>query len=523
MLDSSGQDRLHLCAASPWDKAVAALFGRDGCDLDGLAWHYLDDLTVGDSYLQVVNSPAPTIVQSGVVVSSPYDDGIEFDGDANYPRGVALSAIERRIGVTLWPLPLTIDEPKILAAIYSAIGDELDEPTPWREIDKSPCPSLPSPANGPSDDYGCPCCDRTDIPLELHHTGDATGQELAHVGTIFVCGRCHALLHSPLPPVLADLVFDGRPPCPSCSAIRSNIVINGMPPGPPPPGYVTTGCTPLQPEDDYGCARCGFAWSEEDRYFPRVHAASPGERVRARIALITPNPESEEFDLRQPGRLVVGRMPENSPPPGLTPAWASTGESELLIGDDHRIYDVDPRSIRHLDPDPDRVPGLAPPLTTPHVRAELLARLENPDGDVTLCTSRITSNVATLLASLANLTEVDWYLLTRLSSPGHIDGELSTDGLRELLDAGVSIVDHPGLSTEAYVVGDGFAVIGTVELDPATADASRVDDVELAVQVPHTEVSRVQQVLDTWWFNGIEVDATNLDQLRQATQHVRED
>lgn len=81
--------------------------------------------------------------------------------------------------------------------------------------------------------------------------------------TAMVCSPCHRALHTVGAAQLSDIVYDRRPPCPACGAHRAAIPITGMLPGPPPPGYIATGCVIFtdDPAPDYQCQLCGHEWN----------------------------------------------------------------------------------------------------------------------------------------------------------------------------------------------------------------------------------------------------------------------
>jgi len=84
--------------------------------------------------------------------------------------------------------------------------------------------------------------------------------------------------------------------------------------------------------------------------FPQVTDAAEYGRVRARINATPPHPEIEHVELRQPRRLVMGRYEPSVPHGSVAPAWDDGGVRHLLIGDDRRIYEVDPETVRMTEP-----------------------------------------------------------------------------------------------------------------------------------------------------------------------------
>lgn len=507
--------RLQLGIARPWRAATAALRGDDTVDLTGLQWHFPDGAAAGDTYIQFVDSPALAAVELGVVTDASEGQGIALDSYDSFPTGISLHAVERRLGRTLPALPTTIDDPLLTEEITNAVRQESVRPTSWRQLDDHYCRPHSHPAVWPSEAYGCACCHRLGLTLEPHeHVDDPD-----HLGTLFVCEQCHDLLHAPLPPDPAELIYADRPLCPSCSARRADEVITGMPPGPPTLGYHTAGCVIVGLPDDFTCQACGLFWADDDRYFPRASVPGPDVRVRARLEDHSGSHDGVDSALYEPGRLVFGRLAQDAPPPGLVPAWGPP-QHVVLLGEDHRVYNVDPASVRHLDPDTEKVHQMRSPSVITQAGDELFSRLEDPAGDVTLCAPFLTSAIATRLADLAQDSEVDWYLLTHLDAQAAANGYQSVDGLRALLDAGVHMVNYPRLHAKAYVIGNDFALIGSANLTATGLGEGTSANAELSIIVPESEIDSVQQILDQWWDHGEEIDEATLDRLAERARRL---
>lgn len=510
--------RLHLGVVSPWRKAVSALFGDGRADFGDLQWELPENCEPGDSVLHVVCSPQPTIIEWDFVEAGPGgSDDVEFDCTRFYPDGVSLAAVERRLGFSLPTPPGTVD-PARVGEVERAVAAEEADPTSWRLLGPVRCDDPMFDNDQPAPDYGCPGCDDDEVTLERHVVDfdDETGGGR----TVFVCSRCHDRFHTPVPPSLADVVGTGRPPCPSCSAQHTLKVIWGFPPGPPPPGYEVAGCIIPDVPEDYACGDCAFSWAEDDARFPLVTDPAQYGRVRARIDSTTPHPESEHIELRQPGRLVVGRYEPSVPHGSVAPAWGDSGVRHLLMGEDRRLYEVDPQTVRLTEPAIPSLGGIHSPRIVDRAGIELFAALESPTGEVTLSSPFLTLGIATRLAALARRSTVDWYLLTRLDARAVANGVLTVEGLRRLLAAGVAIADCPGLHGKAYVVGQSFAMVGSANLTNAGLGESRTPNAELSVVVPRAEVAGVQEVLDEWWDASRYVGEEDLVELEERAEHL---
>lgn len=341
------QDRLHLGVLSPPRQAIAFLAGADRPDVGDLVWDLPDGCVVDDSILHVIHAPHAAIIQWDQITEDPYAyDGLGVDYLRSYPGGVSVAAVERRLGHPLPPPPGTID-PGSADAVLRAVEAESENPTPWRELVDDLCRTVDLPFQSHS--YGCPVCDAPDPRLEWHHLEFLEGDDDRFGSLIAVCPYCHDRLHTPVVPPLADLLGEGRPPCPSCSAEHTFQVIWGFPPGPPPPGYQVAGCVIGEITPEYECGDCGLQWTEDDSHYPLVPDPSPELHVRARVAGTVPRFELEHPRLRANGRLVMGHTAHSYEAPGA-PAWASEPATIVLIGDDGRLHNVNPATVRSTEP-----------------------------------------------------------------------------------------------------------------------------------------------------------------------------
>jgi len=508
---TTARNQLHVSVITPASKAVAFFTGDDTVDLDDVDWLLPQGCAPGDEIFHVTGSTRPAIIEWDHIIDGPHSpDGLDFESIWLYPDGVSVAAVERRLGCPFPSEPGTIN-PDLADKVRAAVMAEAESPTSWRELSGEQCAQVPRDP-GQSSAYGCPVCEHEELDLEWHVTDhpDDVCREIA------VCRDCHDRLHSPVEPQLADLLGEGRPPCPSCSAEHTVRVLWGFPPGPPPPGYETAGCVIFGVTHEFRCGDCGLSWTEDDSYYPRVPAPTGDMLVRARIAGTVMRPELEHPRLRQNGRLVVGRY-AGPPNHGVDPAWESDGKTCVMLGEDGRIYNVDPTSIRSTEPR-DRLDELQETtVIVDHAEPELFEALDSDNGQVTLASPYLSEPVALRLAELAERSRHEWYLLTCLDPRAAATHYLSIAGLTRLLEAGVMIQHCPQLHAKAYVVGTSFAIIGSANLTGAGLGSAQASNLELSVTVPRPDVPRVQSILDQWWDEGFEVGQDDIDRLeRQA-------
>lgn len=505
------RNQLHVSVITPAHKAVAFFTGDDTVDLDDVDWVLPQRCAPGDEVFHVTGSARPAIVEWDYVIDGPHNpDGLDFESIEFYPDGVSIAAVELRLGCTFPSEPGTID-PGLADTVRAAVRAEADSPTSWRELGDDRCAQVPW-DSGAYAAYGCPVCERKGLDLEWHvadHPDDVCRE-------IAVCRDCHDRLHTPVGPQLADLLGEGRPPCPSCSAEHTVRVLWGFPPGPPPPGYETAGCVIFGVTHEFRCGECGLSWTEDDSYYPRVQTPTSEERLRARVTGTVMRPDLEHPRLRQNGRLVIGQL-AGPPDHGVDPAWESDGKTCVLLGEDGRIYNVDPRSIRSTEPRDRPDEPQETHVIVDHAETELFDALEADWGQVTLASPYLSEPVALRLAELAERSRHEWYLLTCLDPRAAANSYLSIKGLRRMMEAGVMIQNCPRLHAKAYVVGESFAMIGSANLTGAGLGSAQASNLELSVTVPRSDVTRVQGVLDQWWDEGLEVGQADINHLeRQA-------
>lgn len=198
-----------------------------------------------------------------------------------------------------------------------------------------------------------------------------------------------------------------------------------------------------------------------------------------------------------------------------------------MLGDDRRVYTVDPRTVRRVELSPLTVNTMTSQYVTSRAGEQLFPRLRKPSGEVTLCSPYLTTKVAEELAELAAQSDVDWYLLTNLDPRACANRVLSADGLDALLDAGVFICHCDELHAKAYVVGEDFAMVGSANLTGKGLGWGKHSDrigppnLELSVVLPQAEVATVQAMLDRWWDDGEDVDADSVQLLREQAALIK--
>lgn len=95
---------------------------------------------------------------------------------------------------------------------------------------------------------------------------------------------------------------------------------------------------------------------------------------------------------------------------------------------------------------------------------ELMDALRSASHRVSLASPFLSIRVAKQLADIANASTARRSLLTRLDAAAAAGGYLSTDGLRTLINAGVTIRHAPRLHAKVYLTDDRFGIVGSANL-----------------------------------------------------------
>ncbi|WP_074850489.1 phospholipase D-like domain-containing protein [Gordonia westfalica] len=143
----------------------------------------------------------------------------------------------------------------------------------------------------------------------------------------------------------------------------------------------------------------------------------------------------------------------------------------------------------------------------------LFTALRDAGGDVLLASPYLTRDIARRLAAIAETSAHDWLLVTRLDAPAVANGYLSVEGLGVLLGVGVRIVDCARLHAKAYLVGDGFGLVGSANLTGSGLGTTTATNLELSVRLDPAEVPGVRNKLLAWAGGGKNVDSVRLEAL----------
>ena len=246
------------------------------------------DSTVGDVVIAVVLRNEPTVEAVYELVAGT--DGPRLAAARGFTdfRGVSIRAVEQRLGQRLPRTPVTL-RPDLADQVLRAIDAERRDRTPWYIVDwyrddDGGCVAATRRSTAESGE--CECCGErfaragewdVSAALERHVVPDDDWRGEDPPGDLYmgrevrVCASCHAVLHSPMGPSAVELMFAWRPECPACGVHKTEYVIWGMPPGPPPPGTRVAGCVVDLDNGmpDCVCADCDYEWYSDPDEDPR--------------------------------------------------------------------------------------------------------------------------------------------------------------------------------------------------------------------------------------------------------------
>jgi hypothetical protein len=248
---------VHVAVATPW-----TAFRRGG-DTGEARWDMPDGVETGDTVVTLVHAHEWAV--ACVSVSGDGGGGLH-DVDPYLPDGAALTAVERRVRVTVPRSPATLPA-RDAAALLAAIRAEAEAPTPWHDLDDTCDRVRDEDALRTTHLWGCRGCGRDtrrrySPRFETHVVPRSPDDWLRDdAGAVGVCPSCHDILHQPLGPTVDELMFSNRPACPECGEHQAFSILRGFPPGPPPHGTRLYGCSITDMDmTRWVCGACETEW-----------------------------------------------------------------------------------------------------------------------------------------------------------------------------------------------------------------------------------------------------------------------
>jgi len=152
--------------------------------------------------------------------------------------------------------------------------------------------------------------------------------------------------------------------------------------------------------------------------------------------------------------------------------------------------------------------------------SELMAAVRAATSHVRLASPFLSIRIARELAAAATTSAAEWSFVTRLDAAAAAGGFLSTDGLRQLLDAGVLIRHSPRLHAKVYLADSEFALVGSANLTSSGLGASASPNVELSVRLSGDDVEHAHAVFTGWWRDSSPVTRDSVIDLDRAARDL---
>lgn len=150
----------------------------------------------------------------------------------------------------------------------------------------------------------------------------------------------------------------------------------------------------------------------------------------------------------------------------------------------------------------------------------LLDAARSASNRVLLTSPFLSIRVARQLAEIAESSTASWSLLTRLDAAAAAGGYLSIDGLRALIDAGVSVRHTARLHAKVYLVDDDFALIGSANLTGPGLGSVVNPNMEMSVRLDSASIAPASTQVKQWWEGSVAVSRKDLDDLDRRAREL---
>ncbi|SFE52555.1 PLD-like domain-containing protein [Blastococcus tunisiensis] len=131
------------------------------------------------------------------------------------------------------------------------------------------------------------------------------------------------------------------------------------------------------------------------------------------------------------------------------------------------------------------------------------------------------AGVLARLAQLAKASSATWRVLTKLDAAAIAHGSLSTQGLRQLLAAGVELRSLSQLHAKVFLGDDAFGLIGSANLtDAGLGGTGGKSNVELGVLLDGTQQQEASKHFDGWWGSASIVTEADIDGVEKLAKNL---
>lgn len=137
-------------------------------------------------------------------------------------------------------------------------------------------------------------------------------------------------------------------------------------------------------------------------------------------------------------------------------------------------------------------------MLVPRLDTMLIDAIAGAKRDVVLVSPFLTMPVARELKRIKRASTAKWTLLTNLDPLAVAARVLSTNGLVDLLEAGVQVMHLPALHAKVFLADDSFGVVGSANLTGAGLGSAARSNVELSVRLRPDDVTDLRTTTASW-------------------------
>jgi hypothetical protein len=124
-------------------------------------------------------------------------------------------------------------------------------------------------------------------------------------------------------------------------------------------------------------------------------------------------------------------------------------------------------------------------------------------------------------AQVAKLTPATWRVVTKLDASSVAHGSLSTQGLRQLLDAGVKLRSLSNLHAKVFLSDQDFGLVGSANLtDPGLGGSGGKANIELGVLLDADQQRAATKCFDSWWDSASTITEADIKAIEEAAKKL---
>lgn len=152
---------------------------------------------------------------------------------------------------------------------------------------------------------------------------------------------------------------------------------------------------------------------------------------------------------------------------------------------------------------------------------QLTAAVTAATSEVRLASPFMGAGVLARYAQLAKTSPATWRLLTKLDAASVAHGSLSTQGLRQLLGAGVELRSLSNLHAKVFLSDQGFGLVGSANLtDSGLGGSGGKANIELGVVLDAIQRQVATKHFDSWWDSASPVTEADIKAIEEAAKQL---